>query len=119
MAVTGLYFYDKDVVEIAKNVTPSARGELEITSVNQAYLEKGLLNVVTLSRGFAWFDTGTFDSMVEASEYVRAIQRQNARVACLEEIAWENGWISNEDLQAAGERMQKNSYGQYLLSLLR
>ena len=117
-AVTGLYFYDKDVVEIAKNVVPSARGELEITSVNQAYLEKGLLNVVPLSRGFAWFDTGTFDSMVEASEYVRAVQRQNARVACLEEIAWENGWISDDDVRAAGERMQKNSYGQYLLSLV-
>ncbi len=117
-AVTGLYFYDQDVVEIAKSVEPSPRGELEITSVNQAYLDRGLLHVVPLSRGNAWFDTGTFDSMVEASEFVRAMSRQNARIAYLEEIAFEAGWITEDELRAAGERMSKNSYGQYLLGLL-
>ena len=117
-AVTGLYFYDQNVVDVAKAVEPSPRGELEITSVNQAYLEEGLLNVVPLSRGNAWFDTGTFDSMVEASEFVRAMSRQNARIAYLEEIAFEAGWIGEAELREAGERMSKNSYGQYLLGLL-
>lgn len=116
-AVTGLYFYDDNIVEIAKNVRPSARGELEITSVNQAYLENGQLNVVPLSRGCAWFDTGTFDSMVEASEFVRVIQRQNTMVACLEEIALDNGWVSLDEVRKAGESMSKNSYGQYLLGI--
>ncbi|MFT6289654.1 MAG: glucose-1-phosphate thymidylyltransferase [Ilumatobacter sp.] len=118
-AVTGLYFFDDRVVEAAETVQPSARGELEITSVIEAYLQRGELNVERLNRGHAWLDTGTFDSMIEASEFVRVIQhRQNRQIACLEEIAWEQGWIDDAALEAAGEAMSKNSYGQYLLSLL-
>ena len=118
-AVTGLYFFDGDVVEAARSVAPSARGELEITSVIDHYLERGDLNVEQLNRGHAWLDTGTFDSMIEASEFVRVIQhRQNRQIACLEEIAWEMGWISDDQLQLAGETMANNSYGQYLMARL-
>ena len=118
-AVTGLYFFDGRVVEAAEAVRPSARGELEITSVIDDYLARGELRVEQLNRGHAWLDTGTFDSMIEASEFVRVIQhRQNRQIACLEEIAWEMGWIDDDALRAAGEAMSKNSYGQYLLSRL-
>ncbi|MGA9276137.1 glucose-1-phosphate thymidylyltransferase RfbA [Ilumatobacter sp.] len=118
-AVTGLYFFDDRVVEAARSVQPSARGELEITSVIDHYLERGELRVEKLNRGHAWLDTGTFDSMIEASEFVRVIQhRQNRQIACLEEIAWEMGWIDDAALRDAGTAMEKNSYGRYLLSLL-
>lgn len=117
-AVTGLYFYDSRVVDIAKNVKPSARGELEITCVNNAYLELGELNVQLLGRGFAWLDTGTHQSLLEAAQFVETLeQRQGYKVACLEEIAFNNGWLAREQLRDLGKSMSKNSYGQYLLAL--
>jgi glucose-1-phosphate thymidylyltransferase len=119
-AVTGLYFYDNDVVEIAKQVKPSERGELEITTVNQMYLEHGDLNVELLERGFAWLDTGTQSSLLEAAQFVETLEkRQGYKVACLEEIALNNGWLSKDQVLAIGQSMSKNSYGQYLISLVK
>lgn len=117
-AVTGLYFYDNRVIEIARSVKPSSRGELEITCVNNAYLELGELNVELLGRGFAWLDTGTHQSLLEAAHFVETLeQRQGYKVACLEEIAFNNGWLTNEQVRDVGRTMSKNSYGQYLLAL--
>lgn len=119
-AVTGLYFYDNDVIEIAKQVKPSDRGELEITTVNQMYMERGNLNVELLGRGFAWLDTGTHESLLEAGLFVETIEkRQGYKIACLEEIAYNNGWLTKEDLQQTGNQLSKNSYGQYLLDLIK
>lgn len=117
-AVTGLYFYDNDVINIAKSVKPSERGELEITTVNQKYLERGDLNVELLGRGFAWLDTGTHESLLEAAQFVETIEkRQGYKVACLEEIALNNGWLTKYLVLAIGQSMSKNDYGQYLISL--
>ena len=118
-AATGLYFYDNEVVEIAKSIKPSSRGELEITTLNNIYLEKKRLRVELLGRGFAWLDTGTHDSLIEAGHYVETIQNmQGLKIACLEEIAWRNGWLSNEGLKSQAELNAKNEYGFYLSQLL-
>ena len=118
-AVTGLYFYDNRVAAFAKQVKPSARGELEITTLNEMYLQDGSLNVQLLGRGFAWLDTGTHESLHYAAAFVRAIQNvQNLQVACLEEIAWRNGWLTSDELRQLAEPMKKNEYGQHLLRLL-
>ena len=117
-AVVGLYFYPNSVVEIAKNIKPSARGELEITTVNQEYLAQQKLKVQTLQRGFAWLDTGTHDSLAEASTFIEVIEkRQGLKVACLEEIAYKKGWITKENLRELAKPMLKNGYGQYLMQL--
>ena len=118
-AVPGLYFYDNQVVEIAKNVKPSARGEIEITAVNNTYLEKNQLSVILLGRGMAWLDTGTPEGMLKAAEYVEAVQsRQGFYISCLEEIAWRRGFIDKEQLRVIGENLKMTDYGQYILSLV-
>ncbi len=118
-AVTGLYFYDNHVVEMAKKVEPSARGELEISSINQMYLEQGQLNVQILGRGFAWLDTGTNESLLEAGQFVQIIeQRQGLKIACLEEIAFYNGWLTEHDIRQIAKPLVKSGYGQYLLSVI-
>ena len=118
-AVTGLYFYDNDVVEMAKHVKPSHRGELEITTINQMYMERDDLNVELLGRGFAWLDTGTHESLLEAAMFVETIEkRQGYKIACLEEIAWRNGWLSNDQVAQTAQALSKNGYGKYLADLL-
>ncbi|WP_407176492.1 glucose-1-phosphate thymidylyltransferase RfbA [Bradyrhizobium sp. STM 3562] len=117
-AVTGLYFYDGEVVELAKSLQPSARGELEITDLNRLYLERSALNVELLGRGFAWLDTGTFDSLLDAGQFISTIEkRQGQKIACLEEIAWRQGWISTNELVSLATSLGKSGYGQYLLTL--
>jgi glucose-1-phosphate thymidylyltransferase len=118
-AVPGLYFYDNSVVEIAKTIEPSARGELEISTVNERYLAEGKLHVQVLDRGTAWLDTGTFESMMQASEYVRVIEdRQGFKVGCIEEIAWRAGWIGDDQLRILAEPLKKSGYGRYLVGLV-
>lgn len=119
-AVTGLYFYDNEVIEMARQVKPSDRGELEITTLNQMYMERGDLNVELLGRGFAWLDTGTHESLLDAAMFVETIEkRQGYKIACLEEIAWNNGWLSNEQVMQTAKALSKNSYGQYLEGLIK
>lgn len=118
-AVTGLYFYDETVLDVAKSIRPSARGELEITDVNNAYLSRGMLNVEIMGRGIAWLDTGTHDSLLEASSFVQAVEkRQGLKIACLEEIAWRKGYISADDVRRLAAPMAKNDYGRYLYDLV-
>ena len=118
-AATGLYFYDKNVAKMAKEVKPSARGELEITTLNNMYLDEGKLDVIRLDRGFTWLDTGTFESLADATLFVKMVEEhQSLKISCIEEIAFRNGWISLEKLESHGQRMAKNEYGQYLLKLV-
>ena len=118
-AVPGLYFYDNSVLAVARSISPSARGELEITAVNEHFLRAGLLTVQVLDRGTAWLDTGTFESMMQASEYVRVIEdRQGLKIGCVEEVAWRQGWLSDEELRSAGAALSRSGYGEYLLRLL-
>ena len=119
-AITGIYFYDRQIVEIAEQIKPSHRGELEITDVNRIYMERGELNVELLSRGFAWFDTGTHDSLLEAANFIHTIEhRQGLKIACPEEIAYRQGWITSEQLEAMANRIGKSSYAGYLKRLLK
>ena len=117
-AVTGLYFYDNKVIDIAKKTKPSSRGELEITDINKAYLKRGELKVETLGRGFAWLDTGTHESLIEASQFIHTIEkRQGFKVACLEELAYKNGWINKEDLIRSSKVLKNEEYGKYLINV--